>query len=108
MLIQNGDGTATAGPFDVLLILEHDKTKRLHVCFAEERPFPGPIEDSPPLVRLKSAMHHTGGAATLGEALEQIAELRRALEVRDENVWTEPRPWDGDPFVVVVPNWRAA
>jgi hypothetical protein len=106
MRIRNDDGTIITGPFDVLLILQNEKTGRFHVCFAEEHPLPGPIEEHPKFLRLKSSLVHTGGAATLDEAKVQLAELRKRLIVLDENVFPEPREWDGEPFSTLMTNWR--
>lgn len=99
--------TATAGPYDVILVLKHEQTGRLHVCFAEEHPMPGPIEEYPAIVRLKSKYTHTMGAADEAEMAVQLDEMRAKILLPDENVWPEPHlPWDGEAFVTVMSQWR--
>lgn len=110
MLIENGDGTYTAGPLDVLCIL-HDETKgTFHPAFFEEAPMPGPVQDVRDLtfVRLKSKMHHTTGFPSHAEALANLTEsLAARIHVPAENVWSDPKNWDGDLAQVwVVCNWR--
>lgn len=110
MLIENGDGTFTGGPLDVLCILHDVEAETYHVAFFEEKPLPGPVPDlqDTKVVRLKSKMHHTLGAGDLCGAFEHLAEMREKIQVPDENVWREPRDWDGQLGVVIVANnWRA-
>lgn len=108
MLINNGDGTHTGGPLDILCILHDVERDRFHAAFAEEMPMPGsvPAVGDMPLVRLKSKMHHTAGAPALEEALVHLDDLAGKIHVPPENVWRDPRPWDGEPFVTIVANWR--
>lgn len=108
MLIEQPDGTYHCGPLDVVCIL-HDVGKgRFHAAFFEEKPFPGPVPSvaETDIVRLKSKMHHTGGADTLEEALVHLQNLVDQLNCPEPNVWREPREWDGVLGIVwVVPNW---
>ena len=111
MLIANSDGGYTAGPLDALIILQHEATHRYHVAFFEERPMPGPIApvDEVTVVRLTSNMHHTEGAATLKEAINQRAELLEKLQVPSTNLFDEVVAWDGHTGVVLFyPNWLKA
>jgi len=110
MLLDNGDGTFTGGPLDVLCILHGRTTGRFHVAFFEEKPFPGP---APPVggtgpVRLKSKAHHTQGNASLAEALGELHEMSTKIQLPEENVWAETAmPWEGEVGIVwVVPDWR--
>ena len=66
MLSNNGDGTYTLGPADVMCIFKLP-TGRHHVAILEESPMPGPPQplDALSFLRLRSKMHHTGGAETL-------------------------------------------
>jgi hypothetical protein len=108
MLIDNGDGSYMTGPLDVLCILHDQTTGRFHPAFFEEAPFPGPRPDLEDLkvVRLKSKMHHTEGAATLEEAMPLLDELAGRIRVRTTNIWRDPRPWDGQLAVVwLLANW---
>ncbi len=108
MLIDNGNGTHTAGSADVLCILKDVTTERFHAAFFEESPMPGPVKPIMELdfIRLKSKMHHTGGADTLDGALEHLKELSEKVKVPDTNVWKEPIDWDGVPGIVwMLPNW---
>lgn len=108
MLIGKDDGTFVGGPLDVIMILMKKDGGTFHVCFVEEYPLPGPrkeVEETV-VVRLKSKMHHTQGATTFLGALEHLEEMRKNISLPNENVWLEPREWDGEPFVMVVPNWR--
>jgi hypothetical protein len=111
MLFPNGDGTYTAGPLDVMVILQDVNTRRYHVCFLEEHPFPGPLhetEEAHP-VRLMSRMHHTGGADDFAQAQKQLDELRTKLTLMDENVDRDQvHLWNGQQGIVwLVDNWRA-
>jgi len=111
MLIANGDGTYIGGPLDVWCILHNVKEGTYHAAFFEEKPMPGPVPDwqDVKVVRLKSKMHHTEGVPTLEEALAQLDEVVPKVEVHPENVWRDPKPWDGEIGIVwAVPNWRIA
>lgn len=87
MLISNGDGTYTAGSYDVLGIVKNTDTGRFHVYFWEERPPPGPYDPSPNIVRLRSKMHHTEGAETFDIALEHVRQIQERVRIPEENVW---------------------
>ena len=109
MLFRNDDGTYTGGPLDVLCILHDVVRGTYHPAFFEEAPFPGPHQDvqNMKIVRLKSRMHHTTGSSDLPGALVQLDEMITKIEVPSENIWREPRPWDGSQGIVwVEPNWR--
>ena len=110
MLIDNGDGTHTAGPLDVLCILHDPVANRYHVAFFEEKPWPGPVPEPEDvkIVRLKSRMHHTEGAPDLEGALVHLDELAASIKVPPENVWREPQTWDAEQVAAVwlVPNWK--
>lgn len=111
MLINNGDGTFTAGPLDVLCILHNVKKGRFHAAFFEESPFPGPVPDvdDVKVVRLKSKAHHTEGAETLEGALEHLDDLAAQIQVPPENIWRKPRKWDGQIGIVwITDNWRVS
>lgn len=108
MLIANSDGTFTAGPLDVLLILMDTARGTYHAAFLEESMFPGAILDvaDTKLVRLKSKMHHTQGSTTFEGARVHLDELAKKIEVRDGNLCRDHvSPWNGSPFSAVVPNW---
>lgn len=112
MLIENGDGTYTGGPLDVLVILYDVNTKRFHAAFFEERLFPGPtpsVEETRS-VRLVSKMHHTGGSETLHGAQRHFDELTAKILLPDSNVVRDRAfPWGGEQGVVwLLGNWRAA
>lgn len=108
MLISNGDRTFTGGPLNIIVLLRDVNTNRYHACFAEEMPMPGPVgaPDELTFVRLKSKMHHTGGAATLEEGRVHVRELAAQIQLYAENVSEEPEDWDGQAFTVLVANWR--
>lgn len=109
MLLSNNDGTYTAGPLDVLCILHDTTTGRYHAAFFEEAPFPGPRPEvfEGRAVRLKSKMHHTTGAASLAGAQAHLDDMAKMIAVPPENLWLEPKPWDGEIGIVwMVPNWR--
>lgn len=104
MMIQNDDGTFTAGPLDVLCILHVEKDGRFYPAFVEERPLPGPVPDPKDMTfaRLKSKMSHTSGFATLEEAKVSLREdLAKKLSCL--NVLEEPILWDGIPFACIWP-----
>lgn len=106
MMLNNGDGTHTGGPYDVIMILHNVKTNRFHVAFYEEALFPGGVdaETNQGIVRLKSKMHHTAGADTLEEAMIHLEDLRKKLHLPDQNVWKEPREWNGElGLIEIVP-----
>lgn len=109
MLIENGDGTYTGGPLDVWCIMHNVEADTYHAAFFEEKPMPGPrpsVEDTK-IVRLKSKMHHTEGAPTLEGALKYLDEMTAKVQVPPENIWREPKDWDGEIGIVwVFPNWR--
>lgn len=49
---------------------------------------PGPISDTPSVLRLKSKMHHTGGAETFEAALAHLEELAARIQPpNEEQVW---------------------
>lgn len=108
-MIEDKDGTLMAGPLDVLCILHDQTTGKYHAAFFEEKPFPGPlksVEKTNP-VRLMSRMHHTEGSEDLKVALEHLQDLSTKLKVPPENLWTDPRPWDGQEGIVwLVENWK--
>ena len=110
MMIERAEGKFTGGPLDAHFILHDVTTGRYHVAFFEETPFPGAIpnvEDTK-VVRLKSKMHHTSGAATLEEAKRHLDELVQRIELPEENIFREPLDWDGQiPIILIRPNWRA-
>lgn len=107
-MIENGDGTYTGGPLDVLIILKCGD--RYHPAFLEERMPPGPVVDvrDVDVVRLQSRMHHTTGFATLEEAQADLRnDLAKKLFVPVQNIQYDPIDWDGEiPLIVVVENWR--
>lgn len=110
MMVNNGNGTFTAGPLDVLLILHDVGNDTYHPAFFEEAPMPGPVPDywEVSVVRLKSKMHHTEGAKTLEEAQKLFDELAEKIELPEENRWRDKaRDWDGQLGIVFVEqNWR--
>jgi hypothetical protein len=112
-MIANGDGTYTAGPLDVLMILHDMRANTFHAAFFEEAPMPGPVQDVKDVrvVRLRSKMHHTAGASTLDAARVDLAEIAQKIQVPDSNIWRDhsPYPWDGQPGIVLfVENWLPA
>lgn len=112
MLIKNDDGTYTAGPLDAMVILHDVTTGRYHPAFFVEAPFPGPPSDVEvqPIVRLKSQLHHTKGAATLVEAQVLFDEMSGKIQISEHNqVRGAEIPWTGELGLVwVVSNWRKA
>jgi len=109
VLIQNDDGTYTGGPLDVLCLLHNVEARTYHAAFFEESPFPGPIPnvDVTKVVRLKCNMHNTEGSPNLKIAMGHLHELSAKIEVPPENIWMEPRLWNGSVGLVwVEPNWR--
>ena len=110
MLIKNGD-SYIGGPLDAIVVL-HDVTKNtFHAAFFEEAPMPGPVGEveAVPIVRLKSKMHRTEGAATLAEALEHLDSLTNKIELPESNVARDKAiPWNGELGIIfIVRNWRA-
>lgn len=104
MMIGNEDGTFTAGPLDVLCILQHEKTGRFHPAFVEERPLPGPVPSPKDMTfaRMKSKMHHTTGFDTLEAAVTDLREdLAKKLSCR--SVLEKPLLWNGVPFACIWP-----
>lgn len=117
MYIETATGLL-AGPYDVISMVKDTSTGRYHLYMLYESRMPG-LEDTDPdqlrVIRLKSKMHHTEGAATYEDALEQLAEMRTLIQIADENVWVKPeqvfatdcsqgfagvffsRPWRGQP-----------
>lgn len=110
MLFQNNDGTHTAGPLDVLAILHDVERGTYHAAFFEESPMPGPIKHVSELevVRLRSKMHHTGGAPDLAGAQAHLDELAKRIRVPETNVARQKAfAWDGSHGVsIVIENWR--
>ena len=111
MLIRNADDTFTSGPLDVVVLLAHAETERLHVCFFEEHPFPGSGSqaiDEQTVVHLKSKLHHATGAANFTEAEAQLKEFLEGVHVDPLNVYRHSAlRWDGqDGLVYLVSNWR--
>ncbi len=113
MLINNGDGTMTAGPLDFICILRDVRGARFHPCFVEERPMPGPVKSiaDTPFIRAKSKMHHTTGFGTFEEAQRNVLEdFAKKIVLPPANVGTKKAiNWDSADvaFVVVLPNWVA-
>lgn len=111
MLIPAGDGTFTGGLLDVLVVLHDVGADTYHAAFYEERPMPGPIGsvDQEPYVRLRSKMHHTQGSTTFEGALVHLDEVARRIVLDDANVYRAAAvPWDGEPNMMIVENWRRA
>lgn len=82
------EGKFSGGPFDVICIQHDVATGRYHAAFYEERPMPGPDVGTPPVLRLKSKMHHTVGAETFDEALAHLDALAEQIELpNDKQVW---------------------
>lgn len=99
MLIQNSDGTMTAGPKDIICILNDQSSGKYHAAFFEEAPLPGNPTDIG-FVRLKSKMHHTQGSDTLEGAKEHVKGMLEKIIVDDANVWSDVQPWDGSQGLV--------
>jgi hypothetical protein len=107
MLIPNKENTFVGGPADVICILKLP-TGRFHVAFFEEHPMPGPVKPIAelPFIKLKSNMHHTGGADTLEGAKQHLNELRTKIQLPDANVLDEIAIEVKDPILVwLVQNW---
>lgn len=103
MLMPNGDGTYTGGNQDIICILNDVNTGKYHAAFFEESPLPGGNEEVG-FLRLKSKMHHTQGAETIEDAFKHVDDMRQKVHVSDDNVWREPKDWDGTQGLVwVVP-----
>jgi len=108
MLFEKQNGTFDGGSLDVICILQDINTNRFHAAFFEEHPMPGEIKpiDELTFVRLKSKMHHTGGADTYEGALIHLEELTNKITVPEKNIWKEPVEWDGELGIVwIVPKW---
>lgn len=111
MIISDGD-KHLAGLFDVLGIVQDSVTKKYHLYLWEEKPFPGPYNPNPDIVRLKSKFHHAEGTDTLEETIERIEALRKNITIEDANVWTTSEQVmtkdmsQGYAGVVVLPNWK--
>ncbi len=109
MMIDNGNGTFTAGGLDVLCILYDVNKNRYHAAFFEESPMPGRVKsiDETDIVRLRGKMHHTGGSDTLEGALGHLKELSEKVIVPEENVWKDPIDWNGEIGITLIRNnWR--
>jgi hypothetical protein len=106
MLIEQGHGTYVGGPYDVLGI-QHTTRGRYHVAFYEEKPMPGPVQSQPRILRLKSKMHHTEGAATFEEALEHLEEMAQKIEMDDSRIWRDRerviQVLEAGPDVMILP-----
>lgn len=108
MILQRDDGTCDVGPLDIICILKLP-AGTFHAAFFEEAPMPGPVQpiDSLTFVRLKSKMHHTGGALTLEGAQEHLDELRLKIHLPDTNVVREEAIEIADPVSVwILGNWK--
>jgi hypothetical protein len=106
MFIENGDGTVTVGPLDVIVILKIGA--KFHACFAAEKPFPGPVKPAKEVVavRLKSAMHHTTGTDTLEQAQAEVEEMLKKMKIDATNVFKSEAIEVDDPiFTVITANW---
>ena len=109
MLIPKGDGSFLGGPADVICIVKVP-TGTFHVSFWEEHPLPGPICSVEDLefIQVKSKMHNTKGAVTLEEALVELDDLRKKIELPDHNIVRNYVFEVDDPFVNrCLPNWIA-
>ena len=107
MLIPKGGGTFAAGKADVLCILKLP-AGTYHVAFFEEHPMSGPIKPIEELefIRLESKMHHTDGALTITEAQEHLKQMRKKIEISDNNIIFDEAVEVEDPFCVwTVGNW---
>lgn len=97
------------GALDAIIILHNVDTDTYHASYFVEAPMPGPVVpvDQLEIVRLKSRMHHTRGAATLAAARVHAIDLGARVEMDERNIFDEPMEWDGElGLVIVVPNWR--
>jgi hypothetical protein len=87
--------------FNPIIAMIHDNVNnRWHPVLFEERPLPGPHNDSKP-IRHKSKGHHTTGFATQEEAnanakemLEKLPEAKLRLDV--------VFPWDGQGIPAII------
>lgn len=107
VFIPNGDGTSTAGPADILCIIRLP-VGSYHGIIFEEKPLPGPVKPlaETNLIRLKSKGHETKGHETFEGARASLAELRKQIIFRDENVVDDVAFGVADPVQVwVVGNW---
>lgn len=107
MLIDNKNGTYTAGQADIIVIL-HLPSGTFHPAFFEEHPLPGQtkpiIEES--FLRLKSKMHHTQGALTLEGAQKLLDEMRDKIILPDANVIRDKAIDVMEPVNTwILPNW---
>ncbi len=99
-----------AGPYDAIGIVKNIATGRFHTFVWEEKPLPS---NGASFVRLKSKMHHTEGAPTFEEAIAHVAELRKKIEISDDNVWILPSEVIEKDFtetgyldVMFLPDWK--
>jgi len=104
MLTENEDGTLTAGPLDVMIILYHKVTGRYHAAFFEESPAPNslPSMEQAGTVRLKSKAVHESGADDIEGAKKHVREFRQQIHIPDKNVFYDPVNWDGGMGLVLL------
>jgi len=107
MIIENKEkGTVTVGPLDVVVILKIGD--RYHVCFAEEKPLPGPVKPAKEttVVRLKSKMHHTPGTDTFEQAQVEIDKMLEKMVIIADNIFRKEAIEVDEPvFTVITSNW---
>lgn len=103
MLIENGNGTFTAGPLDVMCILMDPLNNTFHPAFLEEAPFPGPVQDidKVSMIRLKSHFHHTEGFKSFEEAQANIRESF-SKKIECKNLWDAPVVWDSKSMIFTM------
>jgi hypothetical protein len=95
MLIEKQEGGFSASNMDLLCILFNEAPGTYHPAFFEESPLPGPIQDNPSTVRLKSKFHHTSGFQTLEEAQGSLIELSKT-RITGAQIIKEPIGWNGE------------
>lgn len=99
--------TIQGGPFDVLCILHNTNCRTYHATRLSEAPFPGRLKGVTEIemVRLKRRENHPG-SPDLAVARGHLYEMSAHIEVPPENIWLEPKPWNGEAVIWLVPNWR--
>lgn len=98
-MIVAGEEHLQAGVLDVLTILHKSSENTYHPALFEERRLPvsRDIEEGEelPKVFLVLRYAHEEGFDSLDKAKEHITELRKKLQITEQNLFLDPRPWNG-------------
>lgn len=107
MILSNGNGTFTCGPYDIMLTLYDVNNKTYHPALFEEYPMPGDIQPKSGF-RLKAKFHHTIGATSLDASQILFDEMASKFLLSKENYFRDKiLDWDGElGIVIMLPNWK--